>query len=99
MEEEITERTVHLSRRSFILTIPQTMAREAGIRKGQGVRFRVRDGETVASPPGIPGDGMPDSAGSDARAITEVTAKNSPEKPSGRGVASGKSRPARLRIK
>ena len=59
------ERTVQMARGSFILTVPQAMAREAGIRKGQDVRFRVRDGAVAAGPTGIPGDGMPDSAGSD----------------------------------
>ena len=71
MGEEIIERTVQLIRRSFVLTIPQAIAKEAGIRKGQGVRFRVRDGEIVMSPTGIPGDGMFGSAGPDkyARAM------------------------------
>ena len=90
-----------MARGSFILTVPQAIVREAGIRKGQGVRFRVRDGAIVASPTSIPGDGMPDSAGSDKyeRAITEMTAKNSPKRPGGRGAVSGKSRPEKLRLK
>ena len=99
MEEEIIERTVQLNRGSFILTIPQAIAREAGIRKGQGVRFRVRDGEIVISPTGVLGGSESDSAGPDKyeRAIEEMMAKDSAERSGGRGTASGKSKLERLR--
>ena len=65
MEEEIIERTVQIAPGSFILTIPQAIARGAGILKGQGIRFRVWDGEVVISPTVIPSDGVSDSAGPD----------------------------------
>ena len=104
MEEEIIERTVQMARGSFILTIPQAIAREAGIRKGQGVRFRVRDGEIVISPTGVAGGGGDDAAdpaGSDKyeRAIERMMAKNESERSGGRGAASGKSKLERLRLK
>ena len=105
MEDEIIERTVQLSRRSFILTIPQAIAREAGIRKGQGVRFRVRDGEIVLSPTDVAGggdcDGAADPAGPDKyeRAIEEMMAKNKSERSGGRGTSSKRSKLERLRIK
>ena len=101
MEEEIIERTVQLIRRSFILTIPQAIAKEAGIRKGQGVRFRVRDGEIVISPTYVADSGDADSAGPDKyeKAIERMMAKDKPERPGGRGTASGRSKLERLRIK
>ena len=101
MEEEIIERTVQLNRGSFILTIPQAIARGAGIRKGQGVRFRVRDGEIVISPTGILGGSGSDPTGPDKyeRAIEEMMAKDSAERSGGRGTASGKSKLERLRLK
>ena len=101
MEEEIIERTVQLNRGSFILTIPQAIAKEAGIRKGQGVRFRVRDGEIVVSPTDVAGGGDEDSAGPDKyeRAIERMMAKDKPERPGGRGAASGQSKLERLRLK
>ncbi len=101
MEEEIIERTVQLNRGSFILTIPQAIAKEAGIRKGQGVRFRVRDGEIVISPTDILGGSESDPAGPDKykRAIEEMMAKDSAERSGGRGTASGKSKLERLRLK
>ena len=71
MEEEIIERTVRWPGGSFILTIPQAIAREARICKGQGVRFRIRSGEIVTSLTGILGGGASDPAGPDkyAKAI------------------------------
>ena len=101
VEEEIIERTVQMARGSFILTIPQAIAREAGIRKGQGVRFRVRDGEIVISPTGILGGGAPDPTGPDkyARAIEEMMAKDKPKRPGARGATSGRSKLERLQIK
>ena len=101
MEGEIIERTVQMNRGSFILTIPQAIAREAGIRKGQGVRFRVGDGEIVISPTCVLGGGAPDSVGPDKyeRAIEEMMAKNESERSGGRGAASGKSKLERLRLK
>ncbi len=104
MEEEIIERTVQLSRGSFILTIPQAIAKEAGIRKGQGVRFRVRGGEIVLSPTDVAGGGgggAADPAGPDKyeRAIEEMMAKNESKRSGGRGAASGRSKLERLRIK
>ena len=104
MGEEIIERTVQLIRKSFVLTIPQAIAREAGIRKGQGVRFRVRDGEIVISPTDVAGGGdvgAADSEGPDKyeRAIEEMMAKDKSERSGGRGAASGKSKLERLRLK
>ncbi|MDE0526333.1 MAG: AbrB/MazE/SpoVT family DNA-binding domain-containing protein [Thaumarchaeota archaeon] len=101
MEDEIIERTVQLHRGSFLLTIPQAITAKAGIRRGQGVRFRVRDGEIVISPTGVPGDGAADTAGPDKyeRAITEMMAKDRPARSAGRGAASGKSKLERLRLK
>ena len=101
MEEEIIERRMQLNRGSFILTIPRGIAKRAGIRKGQSVRFRVRDGEIVISPTGVPGDSTPDSAGPDkyARAIEEMMAEGRSKKSGGRGATSGKSKLERLRLK
>jgi len=103
MEEEIIERTVQLSRGSFILTIPRAIAKKAKIRKGQGVRFRVENGEIVISPTDVVGGGgAADPAGPDAykRAIVDMMAKGAEsEKSVGSRAASGKSKLERLRLK
>ena len=102
MEEgKIIERTVQLNRGSFILTIPQAIAKKAKIRKGQGVRFRVENEEIVISPTGILGESTSDPAGPDpyARAVAEMMAKDKPKRPNARGATSGRSKLERLRIK
>jgi len=101
MEEKIIERRIQLNRGSFILTIPRAIAEKARIRKGQSVRFRVRDGEIVISPLSVLSDSTPDPAGPDkyARAVAEMMAKDSLEKSGGRGRMSGKSKLERLRLK
>lgn len=72
------------------------------IRDGQSVRFRIQNGEVVISPMGAGvDDGTADSAGPDKyeRAITEMMAKDRPERSCARGAASGKSKLERLWLK
>ena len=101
MEEEVIERRVQMRRISFILTIPQVVAKKAGIRNGQSVRFEVGDGDIVISPTGVLGDSAPDSAGPDKveRAIAEMMAKDRPKGPDARGTSPGRSKLERLRLK
>ena len=101
MEEEVIERRIQLRRNSFILTIPQAIAKKAKIRKGQGVRFWVKDGEIVISPMGILDESTSDSTGPDpyARAVAEMMAKDKPKKPNARDTTSGRSKLERLRLK
>ena len=101
MEEKIIERRIQLNRGSFILTIPRDIAKRARIRKGQSVRFQVRDGKIVISPLSVLGDSTPDSAGPDEveRAIAEMMAKDRSERSNARGTSPGRSKLERLRLK
>ena len=105
MEEKIIERRIQQSHRSLLLTIPPAIATKAGIRRGQGVRLTVRNGEIVVTPTDVAaGDGAPNPAGPDEyeRAVTEMVAKDRFEKAKEHrrgGAASGRSKLERLRLK
>ena len=96
------ERRIQLRGHSFVLTIPRAVVKKMKIRNGQSVRFLIGDGEIVIRPMSAEAsDGTVDPAGPDkyGRAIAEMMAKDRPEKPGGRGAASGKSKLERLRLK
>ena len=103
MEKDVMERRVHMRRSSFILTIPQSIVRKAGICNGQSVRFEVTDGKIVISPTDVvDSGGAADLDGLDPykRAITDMMAKGAKsERPAGTRAASGKSKLERLRLK
>ena len=77
--------------------IPQAVAKKAGIRNGQSVRFEVRDGDIVISPTGVPDDSAPDSTGPGKveRVIAEMMAKDRPKGPDARGTSPGRNKPER----
>lgn len=53
MEEHIVERRVQLRGKSLVLTIPAQIAAELGLRRGQSVRFTVKDGGFTVRPTSV----------------------------------------------
>lgn len=54
MEEKIIERRIQLRGSSFVLTIPQDIAKKMSIRAGQSIRFQiVKDGECMIRPTNV----------------------------------------------
>ena len=72
MTERIVERRVQLRGRSFVLTIPKSMAAEMGLRRGQGVRFTIVDGALTVRPTVVGAAGPNPDGGRCEEAISDM---------------------------